>query len=63
LRLGIAYVSESAYRESGAWQYGKGTKQLAETVTIISAELKAIDSPKLFLGNLNDYMTGYLAAF
>jgi len=24
---------------------------------------KAIDSPKLFLGNLNDYMTGYLAAF
>jgi crotonobetainyl-CoA:carnitine CoA-transferase CaiB-like acyl-CoA transferase len=36
---------------------------LAETVTTFSTELGAIDSPKLFLGNLKDYVTGYLAAF
>ena len=63
LRPGIIYVSESAYGEAGPWQYRRGAEQLAETVTGISAELGAIDSPKLFPGYLNDYLTGYLAAF
>ena len=63
IRPGIIYVSESAYGETGPWQYRRGAEQLAETVTGISAELGAIDSPKLFPGYLNDYLTGYLAAF
>ena len=63
LRPGIIYVSESAYGEAGPWQYRRGAEQLAEAVTGISAELGAIDSPKLFPGYLNDYLTGYLAAF
>ncbi len=63
LRPGIIYVSESAYGEVGPWQYRRGAEQLAETVTGIAAELGAIDSPKLFPGYLNDYLTGYLAAF
>lgn len=63
LRPGIIYVSESAYGEAGPWQYRRGAEQLAETVTGIAAELGAIDSPKLFPGYLNDYLTGYLAAF
>lgn len=63
LRPGIIYVSESAYGEAGPWQYRRGAEQLAETVTGIAAELGAIDSPKLFPGYLNDYLTGYLATF
>jgi CoA-transferase family III len=63
LRPGIIYVSESAYGEAGPWQYRRGAEQLAESVTGISAELGAIDSPKIFPGYLNDYLTGYLAAF
>jgi crotonobetainyl-CoA:carnitine CoA-transferase CaiB-like acyl-CoA transferase len=63
LRPGIIYVSESAYGEAGPWQYRRGAEQLAETVTGIAAELGAFDSPKLFPGYLNDYLTGYLAAF
>ena len=63
LRPGIIYVSESAYGEVGPWQYRRGAEQLAESVTGISAELGAIDSPKIFPGYLNDYLTGYLAAF
>jgi crotonobetainyl-CoA:carnitine CoA-transferase CaiB-like acyl-CoA transferase len=63
LRPGIIYVSESTYGEAGPWQYRRGAEQLAESVTGMSAELGAIDSPKTFPGYLNDYVTGYLAAF
>ena len=63
LKPGIIYVSESTYGEVGPWQYRRGAEQLAESVTGMSAELGAIDSPKTFPGYLNDYLTGYLAAF
>ena len=63
LRPGIIYVSESTYGEAGPWQYRRGAEQLAESVTGMSAELGAVDSPKTFPGYLNDYVTGYLAAF
>jgi crotonobetainyl-CoA:carnitine CoA-transferase CaiB-like acyl-CoA transferase len=63
LRASIIYIPESAYGETGPWQYRRGAEQIAETVTGIAAELGAIDSPKLFPGYLNDYPTGYLAAF
>lgn len=64
-RPGIVYVSENCYGPVGPWSERPGWEQLAQAATGMSyAEGKAIDeAPKLAPAAVNDYTTGYLAAY
>jgi crotonobetainyl-CoA:carnitine CoA-transferase CaiB-like acyl-CoA transferase len=65
-RPGIVYVSINCYGHEGAWRARPGWEQLAQTVTGMAATQGAhlaLDQPTLLPAAVNDYITGYLAAF
>ena len=66
LRPGAIYVSINCYGHEGAWRQRPGWEQLAQTVTGM-ASVHGADTtdgaPNLLPAAVNDYTTGYLAAF
>ena len=65
-RPGIVYVSINCYGHEGAWRGRPGWEQLAQTVTGMAAvhgDAVADGMPTLLPAAVNDYTTGYLAAF
>jgi crotonobetainyl-CoA:carnitine CoA-transferase CaiB-like acyl-CoA transferase len=65
-RPGIVYVSINCYGHEGDWRTRPGWEQLAQAVTGMAvrqgAHLKA-PGPTLLPAAVNDYITGYLAAY
>ncbi len=65
-RPGIVYVSINCYGHEGPWRVRPGWEQLAQTVTGMAAvhgDDVADGAPTLLPAAVNDYTTGYLAAF
>jgi crotonobetainyl-CoA:carnitine CoA-transferase CaiB-like acyl-CoA transferase len=65
-RPGIVYVSINCYGHEGLWRPRPGWEQLAQTVTGMAERQGrhlGVDSPTLLPAAVNDYTTGYLAAF
>jgi crotonobetainyl-CoA:carnitine CoA-transferase CaiB-like acyl-CoA transferase len=65
-RPGIVYVSINCYGHEGPWRARPGWEQLAQTVTGMAAvhgDDVAEGTPTLLPAAVNDYTTGYLAAF
>jgi crotonobetainyl-CoA:carnitine CoA-transferase CaiB-like acyl-CoA transferase len=65
---GVVYVSINCYGHEGAWRPRPGWEQLAQTVTGMAyahgRDVHARDDrPELLPAAVNDYTTGYLAAF
>ena len=65
LRPGLVYVSENCYGPVGPWAERPGWEQLAQAATGMSqAEGEAIGGPpQLAPAAVNDYTTGFLAAY
>lgn len=64
LRPGIVCVSENCYGHSGPWAGRPGWEQLAQAVTGMShAEGWDTGVPRLAPAAVNDYSTGFLAAY
>lgn len=65
LRPGIVYVSENCYGPVGPWAERPGWEQLAQAATGMShSEGEAIGGPpQLAPAAVNDYTTGFLAAY
>lgn len=66
LNPGIVYVSINCYGHEGPWRQRPGWEQLAQTVTGMAhtqGEHTGSDAPALLPAAVNDYITGYLAAF
>lgn len=66
LRPGIVYVSENCYGHVGPWAQRPGWEQLAQAATGMSHRegLEAPDTvPRLAPAAVNDYTTGFLAAY
>ena len=63
LRPGLIYVSINAYGHEGPWRGRPGWEQLAQTVTGMAEVQGGADSPALLPAAVNDYTTGFLAAF
>ena len=65
LRPGLVYVSENCYGPVGPWAERPGWEQLAQAATGMShAEGEAIGRPpQLAPAAVNDYTTGFLAAY
>jgi crotonobetainyl-CoA:carnitine CoA-transferase CaiB-like acyl-CoA transferase len=67
-RRGIVYVSINCYGHEGVWRPRPGWEQLAQTVTGMAhahgRDMHAVDDrPELLPAAVNDYTTGYLAAY
>jgi crotonobetainyl-CoA:carnitine CoA-transferase CaiB-like acyl-CoA transferase len=62
LRPGIVYVSENAFGHEGPWQERPGWEQLAQSTTGV-AVTNGIGRPQRVPVAMNDYTTGYLAAY
>ena len=65
-RPGIVYVSINCYGHEGDWRARPGWEQLAQTVTGMAERQGrhlGLDEPTLMPAAVNDYTTGYLAAF
>jgi CoA-transferase family III len=66
LRPGIVYVSENCYGQAGPWSQRPGWEQLGQAATGMSHRegLAAADGvPRLAPAAVNDYSTGFLAAY
>ncbi len=66
LRPGIVYVSETCYGHAGPWSARPGWEQLAQAATGMSWTEGAADPagvPRLAPAAVNDYSTGFLAAY
>jgi len=66
LRPGIVYVSENCYGSVGPWSTRPGWEQLAQAATGMSWTEGMADNsgaPRLAPAAVNDYSTGYLAAY
>ena len=66
LRPGIICVEIDCYGHDGPWRERPGWEQLAQTATgmaVMHGDHQASDGPKLQPAAVNDYTTGYLAAF
>jgi crotonobetainyl-CoA:carnitine CoA-transferase CaiB-like acyl-CoA transferase len=63
LRPGIIYTSINCYGHEGPWANRPGWEQLAQTVTGMAHVQGGEAGPELLPGAVNDYTTGYLAAF
>jgi hypothetical protein len=63
LRPGIVYVSENCYGHVGPWAERPGWEQLGQAATGMSYREGFPDAPKLAPAAVNDYTTGYLAAY
>jgi len=65
-RPGMVYVSINCYGHEGAWRPRPGWEQLAQTVTGMAEQQGRYlhkGQPVLLPAAVNDYITGYLAAF
>lgn len=64
-RPGIVYVSENCYGHIGPWAQRPGWEQLAQAATGMSHRegLAADGAPRLAPAAVNDYTTGFLAAY
>jgi hypothetical protein len=65
LRPGIVYVAENCYGHTGPWATRPGWEQLAQAATGMSHREgeAAGGAPQLAPAAVNDYSTGYLAAY
>lgn len=65
LRPGLIYVAENCYGHSGPWSHRPGWEQLAQAATGMSRREgeAAGGAPQLAPAAVNDYSTGYLAAY
>jgi crotonobetainyl-CoA:carnitine CoA-transferase CaiB-like acyl-CoA transferase len=66
LRPGIVCVEIDCYGHDGPWRERPGWEQLAQTATgmaVMHGDHQGEDGPKLQPAAVNDYTTGYLAAF
>lgn len=63
LRPGLIHVSINCYGHEGAWATRPGWEQLAQTVTGMAVIHGGEESPAIQPAAVNDYTTGYLAAF
>ena len=63
LRPGIVYTSINCYGHEGPWRGWAGWEQLAQTVTGMAHVHGGPGGPQLQPGAVNDYTTGFLAAF
>ncbi len=66
LRPGIVYVSENCYGHTGPWSERPGWEQLAQAATGMSyreGSAAGADGPRPAPAAVNDYSTGYLAAY
>src|SRR5579864_3123843 len=66
LRPGIVYVSENCYGHAGPWSERPGWEQLGQAATGMSyreGQSAADGVPRLAPVAVNDYSTGYLAAY
>jgi crotonobetainyl-CoA:carnitine CoA-transferase CaiB-like acyl-CoA transferase len=62
-RPGIIYVEINCYGHEGPWSHRPGWEQLAQTVTGMAHVQGGEAGPALLPAAVNDYTTGYLAAF
>ena len=65
-RPGMVYVSINCYGHEGVWRPRPGWEQLAQTVTGMAETQgghQGLDEPTLLPAAVNDYTTGYLAAY
>lgn len=63
VRPGLIHVSINCYGHSGEWARRPGWEQLAQTVSGMAHIQGAGGEPALLPAAVNDYITGYLAAF
>ena len=63
VRPGLIHVSINCYGHEGAWATRPGWEQLAQTVSGMAHVQGAGGDPALLPAAVNDYTTGYLAAF
>lgn len=63
LRPGIVYVSENCYGHVGPWAERPGWEQLGQAATGMSYREGLPDAPRLAPAAVNDYSTGFLAAY
>lgn len=63
IRPGLIHVSINCYGHEGAWATRPGWEQLAQTVSGMAHVQGAGGEPALLPAAVNDYTTGYLAAF
>lgn len=61
-RPGIIYTSVNCYGHEGPWSERRGWEQLGQTVSGVADE-EGIGGPRLLPAAVNDFTTGYLAAF
>lgn len=62
-RPGLIHISINCYGHEGPWAGRPGWEQLAQTVTGMALEHGGEDGPVIQPAAVNDYTTGYLAAF
>jgi crotonobetainyl-CoA:carnitine CoA-transferase CaiB-like acyl-CoA transferase len=62
-RPGIVYVSENCYGHAGPWAARPGWEQLGQAATGMSMREGAPGPPRLAPAAVNDYSTGFLAAY
>jgi crotonobetainyl-CoA:carnitine CoA-transferase CaiB-like acyl-CoA transferase len=61
-RPGIIYTSVNCYGHEGPWRYRRGWEQLGQTVSGVADE-EGYEGPRLLPAAVNDFNTGYMAAF
>ena len=61
-RPGIIYTSVNCYGHEGPWSGRRGWEQLGQVVSGVADE-EGIGAPRLLPAAVNDFNTGYLAAF
>lgn len=62
IRPGTIYTSVNCYGHEGPWAERRGWEQLGQTVSGVANE-EGYGSPRLLPAAVNDFNTGYLAAF
>ncbi|UCH42612.1 MAG: CoA transferase [Dehalococcoidales bacterium] len=62
VRPGIIYTSVNCYGHEGPWSGRRGWEQLGQVVSGVADE-EGIGAPRLLPAAVNDFNTGYLAAF
>jgi crotonobetainyl-CoA:carnitine CoA-transferase CaiB-like acyl-CoA transferase len=62
VRPGIIYTSVNCYGHEGPWRYRRGWEQLGQTVSGVADE-EGDEGPRLLPAAVNDFNTGYMAAF
>src|SRR5437764_489030 len=63
IRPGVVYVSENCYGHVGPWAERPGWEQLGQAATGMSYREGFPEKPRLAPAAVNDYSTGFLAAY